>query len=525
MEARPAIPLRNERVSPWSLLLLALVILSQVAPQLGLHGALSRRLGLSSTSSAAARRVDVKDILQIDFEAKTAYANDYAARLGIKQPELFQKMLEHAIDDAEDQLRDYPSDLSVARRLMILRAELGRQPLMAVSADRHRRAVGPPLAAFDAASPDQAREANLWRALYTHRILPHPSDASALASEIKRQPTLGWYRYLALHQVWLRSGDFVRAGDAQDLACRGAIGSIVPLTGLYVVVLLVGLAGVTLLVSLGVRSFLIKSGEQGANLGLLNTLAVPLPEPVVPAQRRLGAGDLFNLFVVCMVLFALISRAIEYGATQFLFPQAFAALTSTARVNAVVDMVSASQLATTLVAAAILLWQARLRGWTILSEIGLNFRGAGKNVLAGVAGWGIALPMIYLGAALASHLFPNTPDPSNPAIDLTIKSSGLMARAALFVTICVLAPIFEETMFRGLFYQAARAKIGIWPAIVLTGIVFGLVHPVSIVGSIPLMLLGSVFAWLAETRKSLLPGMVAHGLQNLLSFLSMLFLS
>jgi membrane protease YdiL (CAAX protease family) len=168
---------------------------------------------------------------------------------------------------------------------------------------------------------------------------------------------------------------------------------------------------------------------------------------------------------------------------------------------------------------------ARKRGASVGKEIGLTLDQPFKNFGAGLIGWGISLPLIYAASSLAMLLFPNLPDPSNPAIPLTLQSSGLLARISLYITICVLAPIFEEIMFRGLFYQSMRAMLGVWPAIIVTGVVFGLVHPVSIVGSMPLMLLGGVFAWLAETRKSLVPGMVAHSLQNTMSFLMMLFLN
>jgi len=226
-----------------------------------------------------------------------------------------------------------------------------------------------------------------------------------------------------------------------------------------------------------------------------------------------------------MVLFVAISFAVEYIPAKILFPQAFAALNSHAKINALVAMVSSSQVLSTIVALVILLVYARKKGASVGREIGLSFDQPLKNVGAGVIGWGISLPLIYAASSLALRLFPSLPDPSNPAIPLTTQSTGLLAHVSLFITICILAPIFEEIMFRGLFYQTARAKLGPWPAIVLSGVVFGLVHPVSIVGSLPLMLLGGVFAWLAETRKSLLPGMVAHSLQNTMSFLSMLFLS
>jgi membrane protease YdiL (CAAX protease family) len=58
---------------------------------------------------------------------------------------------------------------------------------------------------------------------------------------------------------------------------------------------------------------------------------------------------------------------------------------------------------------------------------------------------------------------------------------------------------------------------------VLTGLVFGLVHPVGIVEKLAIAVLGGVFAWMAQTRKSLVPSMTAHCLNNLTSTLILLF--
>ena len=48
----------------------------------------------------------------------------------------------------------------------------------------------------------------------------------------------------------------------------------------------------------------------------------------------------------------------------------------------------------------------------------------------------------------------------------------------------------------------------------LAGLIFGFVHPVGLGEIVPLALLGGVFAWMAETRKSLVPSMLDHFMQN-----------
>jgi len=130
------------------------------------------------------------------------------------------------------------------------------------------------------------------------------------------------------------------------------------------------------------------------------------------------------------------------------------------------------------------------------------------------------VPAAILGRALFRH----APDPSNPAIPQLVGSPSLGTTLLLVALASAAAPVVEELLFRGVFYQAARLKLGVWPAIVVTGLVFGFVHPVGIVEMLAIAVLGGVFAWMAETRQSLLPSMAAHCLQNLTTTLLLLLI-
>ncbi|HEY3330531.1 MAG TPA: CPBP family intramembrane glutamic endopeptidase [Capsulimonadaceae bacterium] len=517
----PQPPPRLDRLSAWSLVLLGIVVLLQIVSQFNLTGRLSG--GMLKSEVAPGKRADIKDVLEIDENAKWAYAAIYLEP-GKDLPSLSKTWLDRAIKTAEGHFREFPSDREIARRVMILRAATGIQPLMGVTANRNHEAVPPPLTAFDSERPDQRAEADVWRTVFSYKKLPAGSDPGVLASKIEAISSLRWYKNVALQQLWQRAGLNERAKNSRIAAATDSFNAIAPLTVLYSLVLLISLAGITMLIGLAVRAALVRGVAKPERVSVFDAFAIPLPDPIEPAERRLGSGDQFNLFVTCMVLFVAISYVAEYVPIK-LFPAAFAAMPQSHKINVVVSMLATSQALTTFLAVLIVLRYARSRGASVAKEIGLTFANPFKNALAGAVGWGISLPLILVSSKVALKLFPNTPDPSNPAIPLTIYSSGNGAKIALFFVICILAPIFEEIMFRGLFFQTARAKFGPWPAIVLTGIVFGLVHPVSIVGSIPLMVLGMVFAWLAETRKSLLPGMVAHSLQNTVSFLVMMFLS
>jgi membrane protease YdiL (CAAX protease family) len=87
----------------------------------------------------------------------------------------------------------------------------------------------------------------------------------------------------------------------------------------------------------------------------------------------------------------------------------------------------------------------------------------------------------------------------------------------------VAAPLVEETLFRGVLFRSFRAKWGVAPGILLSAVVFGLMHPFPFY-FLPIFVLGSVFASLTYIRGSLLPSMVAHGINNLVAFTMMYIL-
>lgn len=90
--------------------------------------------------------------------------------------------------------------------------------------------------------------------------------------------------------------------------------------------------------------------------------------------------------------------------------------------------------------------------------------------------------------------------------------------ALVFVAIlvCVLAPIAEELFFRGFLFTAVRRSIGVWPAAVVNGLVFGGIHAGGTKAEflVPLMVLGFSLCVIYWLTKSLLPCIVLHALNN-----------
>jgi membrane protease YdiL (CAAX protease family) len=77
------------------------------------------------------------------------------------------------------------------------------------------------------------------------------------------------------------------------------------------------------------------------------------------------------------------------------------------------------------------------------------------------------------------------------------------------------APVFEELVFRGLLYGSLRSRFK-WPAAaVASALVFGLAHGYGPAGFASVLASGLLWAYLYERTGSLLPGIIAHVVNNL----------
>ena len=94
-------------------------------------------------------------------------------------------------------------------------------------------------------------------------------------------------------------------------------------------------------------------------------------------------------------------------------------------------------------------------------------------------------------------------------VDLAHNPIGILV-------LCIIAPIAEEYLFRGLMMRKMlRWNISPWYAIIASSIMFGLIHlnPAQIPGPI---ILGIVMAWMSYRTKSLIPGIIIHITNNTL---------
>lgn len=102
-------------------------------------------------------------------------------------------------------------------------------------------------------------------------------------------------------------------------------------------------------------------------------------------------------------------------------------------------------------------------------------------------------------------------------------SQSTVAISISVLTACILAPIFEEAIFRGLFYAWLRRSWPMIPAMVVTSIIFALAHmDFGLVAILTRATIGVLSAYGYEKTRSILPGIIAHSLHNSMCCLMML---
>lgn len=88
-----------------------------------------------------------------------------------------------------------------------------------------------------------------------------------------------------------------------------------------------------------------------------------------------------------------------------------------------------------------------------------------------------------------------------------------------FALISLLAGVGEEALFRGLMQTGLTEPLGLWWAIVLTSLVFGLVHFVSLGYAIYAAIVSVYLGWLFVAFNNLLVPIIAHAVYDFLALI------
>ncbi len=172
----------------------------------------------------------------------------------------------------------------------------------------------------------------------------------------------------------------------------------------------------------------------------------------------------------------------------------------------------------------ILLWmlpprsQSPAGGWLQwqLRPVATALAQAGSGVL-------MVLPCVALSSWLVERIWGD-PGGSNPLLDLVLTSGDSLALSCFALTAIVLAPIFEETLFRGVLLPVLGQRLGGGWAVLLSALLFAAAH-LSVGEFVPLLVLALGLGWLRWRSGRLLPSVLMHALWNGLTFLNLLLLA
>jgi len=135
------------------------------------------------------------------------------------------------------------------------------------------------------------------------------------------------------------------------------------------------------------------------------------------------------------------------------------------------------------------------------------------------AGWLVVA--LIVAFVIASVLWSEVFNPEKEKLLQQLGSNESTALLLLSAALtCVVAPMCEEFLFRGFIYSAIRNWRGPWPAALITGLLFGLVHGLSAPAAdlLPLAFLGVILCVVYELTGSLYPCILVHLLNNTIAF-------
>ena len=172
---------------------------------------------------------------------------------------------------------------------------------------------------------------------------------------------------------------------------------------------------------------------------------------------------------------------------------------------------------------------------------GIVFEG-GLGVLALVLGWVFAQPVVdtlkfdVSGVAwgavatlpLVVLLLVIVRCPAGPIrglkqlVDETVVPLFANCRCWHLAVVSAFAGIGEELLFRGLLQQSLVGYLGVWPAVIVASLAFGLAHPISKTYVATAGVIGIYLGWLLVATGNLLVPIIAHGLYD---FVALVYLT
>lgn len=131
-------------------------------------------------------------------------------------------------------------------------------------------------------------------------------------------------------------------------------------------------------------------------------------------------------------------------------------------------------------------------------------------------GWTVLLYVAFIAFTAVFLLATGQEEQQDTLAQDLGADSSTAAAIAVCVLVAVGAPIVEELLFRGFVFGSLRQSLPLWPAALITGVLFGFAHvfgsPIAFI--LPLAFLGTGLCLLYHQTGSLYPPMAVHAINN-----------
>jgi membrane protease YdiL (CAAX protease family) len=140
-------------------------------------------------------------------------------------------------------------------------------------------------------------------------------------------------------------------------------------------------------------------------------------------------------------------------------------------------------------------------------------RGAHIEIPMGIAGYLAGVPVVATGLFITTRLIKYThASPTHPIVHM-LSGNGWHV-LMLYAAACLIAPVLEETLFRGALFNHLRQRWGWLISACVVAFVFAIIHPQGWTFLPTLGAIAVVLAALREWRGSLIASITAHALNN-----------
>lgn len=158
--------------------------------------------------------------------------------------------------------------------------------------------------------------------------------------------------------------------------------------------------------------------------------------------------------------------------------------------------------------------RTQIPGLATWRELGLRWEGLPSLVRRGLIGG-----LLLFGANIAYGLLMQQLGIVQDQMDafIWVRALGPSQFLVVLALGAIVAPVVEEVFFRGFVFGSYARRYGPRLGAILSSTLFALLHA-NLSVLVPILLMGLVLAWLYYRSGSLVPGIVAHGINNAIAF-------